>query len=59
MTHEETLERDITHNDVLKQDEVKQIKRMLGASHCVSINEKGQYKTELAAPTPFDAFGWH
>ncbi|KAK0512253.1 hypothetical protein JMJ35_005381 [Cladonia borealis] len=40
MTYEETSERDITRNDVLYQDEVKQIKRMLGASHCVSINEK-------------------
>ena len=40
MTYEETSERDITHDNILYQDEVKQIKRMLGASHCVSINEK-------------------
>ena len=39
-TYGETYERDITHNNLLYQDEVKQIKRMLGASHCVSINEK-------------------
>ena len=38
--HGETSERDITHNNLVYQDEVKQIKRMLGGSHCVSINEK-------------------
>ena len=40
-THGVTSERDITHNNRVYQDEVKQIKRMLGASHCVSINAKG------------------
>ena len=57
--YEETREKDITHNNLIYQDEVKQIKRMLGASHCVSINEKCQYKTELESPTSIDAFGWH
>ena len=58
-THGESSERAITHNNLLYQDEVKQIKRMLGVSHCVSINEKGQYKTDLGTPTAIDAFGWH
>ena len=58
-TYRESHERDIAHNSLPYQDEVRQIKRMLGASHCVSINEKSQYKTDLGAPTPFDAFGWH
>ena len=57
-TNRESYERDITHNNLLYQDEVKQIKRMLGASHCVSINEKRKYKIKLGAPTPVDSFGW-
>lgn len=46
-THGETSERDITHNNLIYRDEVKKIKRMLGASHCISINEKSEYKTDL------------
>ena len=41
MTSGETSETSSTHNNLLYQDEVKQIKRMLGVSHCVSINAKG------------------
>ena len=58
-TYRESYERDIAHNSLLYKDEVRQIKRMLGASHCVSINEKSQYKTDLETPAPIDAFRWH
>ena len=46
MTSGETSETDSTHNNLVYQDEVKQIKRMLGVSHCISINAKGQYRTD-------------
>ena len=50
-THGETSERNITHNNRVYQHEIKQIKRMLGVSQCVSINAKGQYKTD-GGPNP-------
>ena len=51
-TYGETSERAIMHNNLSYQDEVKQIKRMLGVSHCISINEKSQYKTDLGTQPP-------
>lgn len=43
--YRESYERDSTDDSRLYQSEVKRIKRLLGASHCVSINETGQCKT--------------
>ena len=46
----ESYERDITDDHPLYQHEVKRIKGLLSASHCVSINEKGQYETYWGFP---------
>ena len=51
-------EEDITDDHQLYQHEAKRIKGLLSASHCISINEKGQYEIYLGVPIPNGASSW-